>query len=291
MDMFRSITWKEERTNLQELFGQSEILEVSPLPSGLEADVYKVAADDKAFVLKIWNRNSRPNVALQYSILEQLHQQGISVSRPYGWGEDQDGHQVLLTSFDGQPVQKLNAAKLQVLAKVQTDIHKVKSDYLDRFSLPRYDFVLYFFPTIEEHADIRALLMELLHRIELNSSSLIHGDFNLGNVLESDDGKLTIIDWTNVQAGDVRYDIAWSVILMRIYVNDRLADRYRSALLRINPITDGEYEVFEAIACLRWMLLERLAYLSHNSHTRASLTAILRSNRYLDEGLLYDKKD
>ena len=39
-----------------------------------------------------------------------------------------------------------------------------------------------------------------------------HGDFHLGNIVEVDE-RYMVIDWTNGQLGDSRYDFAWSLTL------------------------------------------------------------------------------
>ncbi|WP_338080758.1 phosphotransferase family protein [Cohnella luojiensis] len=114
---------------------------------------------------------------------------------------------------------------------------------------------------------------------------VIHGDYNLGNILESD-GKYTIIDWTNVQLGDPRYDIAWSIILIWIYVSEKYSSTYRSEFITMNNYTANELEKFEAIACLRWILLNRIANLPKRHNTISTVRTILMKNKYLNEGLL-----
>jgi hypothetical protein len=86
--------------------------------------------------------------------------------------------------------------------------------------------------------------------------------------------------------GDVRYDIAWSVVLIRIYVNAKLANQYRAAFHRMSMIDEHDYEVFEAIACLRWLLLERFGYLRYDDRVRHHVAMIVRDNRYLNDELL-----
>nr|WP_240703172.1 hypothetical protein [Cohnella luojiensis] len=107
----------------------------------------------------------------------------------------------------------------------------------------------------------------------------------MGNILESD-GKYTIIDWTNVQLGDPRYDIAWSIILIWIYVSEKYSSTYRSEFITMNNYTANELEKFEAIACLRWILLNRIANLPKRHNTISTVRTILMKNKYLNEGLL-----
>jgi len=275
----------EAAENVAELLRQQEEVEVSPLPPGLEAEVYLVSAAGSTYVLKIWNRHSRPDVALQFSVLKRLYEQGAAVSRPYGWGVDKHGHQALLTSYDGNPVRRLDESILTELAQMLNAVHRIDPRSMSNISLPKYDLVSYYFPGVEQHPDLHRRLDDLMRHVRIDYSHIIHGDYNLNNILEHD-GKLTIIDWTNIQLGDVRFDIAWSVTLMRIYVNDQYAGLYRSAFISLHSIDDREYEVFEAIACLRWLLLERHGYLHDDDHIRHNVATIVEGNRYLDEELL-----
>lgn len=87
-----------------------------------------ITLPDRKLVLKIWNRESRPDVSIQYQVLEQLFRQGCAVSQPYAWGLDAEDHQVLLTSFDGMPVKKVKADSLTAIAANLLDVHKLKID-------------------------------------------------------------------------------------------------------------------------------------------------------------------
>jgi len=287
MDLIHSMAWKDMERDVIELFRQQENIVVSPLTPGLEAEVYLVSAAGSTYVLKIWNRQSRPDVALQYSILKHLYEQGAAVSRPYGWGEDKHGHQMLLTSYDGQPVRRLDESIITEMARMLNAVHRMEPHSMVNITLPKYDLVSYYFPGVEHHPDLRNRLNEMMQHAQAKHTHIIHGDYNLNNILELD-GKLTIIDWTNIQLVDARFDIAWSVTLMRIYVNDEYAGIYHSAFRRLYPIDEREYEVFEALACLRWLLLERHGQLHYNDHIRRNVAAIVSSNRYLSEELLRD---
>ncbi|KAJ3195637.1 hypothetical protein HK101_011573 [Irineochytrium annulatum] len=96
---------------------------------------------------------------------------------------------------------------------------------------------------IESHGDIQNLLANLIQHVQIRQECLIHGDYNLGNILEMD-GHYTIIDWTNGQYGDPSY-----------------GEMYRAAFAcsaSYNTYTQEEGQVFEAMACLRWILLKRV---------------------------------
>jgi hypothetical protein len=262
-DLIRNIIWKERCKDFQSLLAQDVSKNIIPMDSGLEADVFRISTTESNFVLKVWNRDSKP----------------------CGWGVDENNNQVLLTSFDGTPINKVNKLKLTEIANILTEIHKFPTDILGSRTMPRYDFVDYFFPGLDDQLDLKELLIQLVGSSKMEQNCLIHGDYNLGNILESD-GKYTIIDWTNVQLGDPRYDISWSIILIWIYVSERYCSTYRSVFLAMNKYTGDELEKFEAIACLRWILLNRIANLPKRYNTISTVRTILMKNKYLNEELL-----
>ncbi|MGG4345130.1 phosphotransferase [Paenibacillus lautus] len=196
MNTISDINWRDKSLVVDSLLEFSNSLTVVPLESGLEAEVTKICFDESSFVLKVWNKSSKPNVECQYMLLKALFNQGLSVSQPLGWGLDKDANQVLLTSYDGSPVMKVNQSKLINIAKILSDIHKIPLAKLSGSNIMKYEFINYFYPSIEEHKDIHMLLNHLVDLSDMKQDTLIHGDFNLGNILECE-GKYTIIDWTN----------------------------------------------------------------------------------------------
>ncbi len=287
-NIFNSITWEKKSNEFHSRLSEVSSDQISPMPSGLEAQVYKISTGADEYVLKVWNRDSKPDISKQYELLEGLYTQGIPLSKPLGWGVDAYHNQVLLTSFDGTPVSKLNKLKLETLADILTGIHKVPIETLATSSgLPSYDFVSYFFPGIEEHADIKEVLLPLVEGSQMGQHHLIHGDYNLGNILESD-GKFTVIDWTNIQLGDPRYDAGWSIFLMWIYASEKFGSLYRSFFLAKNTYLEEDMKRFEAIACLRWILLNRqAAELPNLKNTLIKVKNFIKNNAYMnDENLL-----
>ncbi|MCM3206247.1 aminoglycoside phosphotransferase family protein [Paenibacillus illinoisensis] len=263
--------------------------DVIPLSPGLEADVMKIVFDDQPYVLKIWNKDSKPNVGNQYKLLSKLRHNGICVSTPYGWGRDKEHNQVLLTSYDGVPVTELTSSKLAHLAQHLMEVHRFPLNEAgagqDGAYISRYDFVGYFFPSIELYEDISTHLSYLLQRVQLRQDCLIHGDYNLGNILEMEDD-YTIIDWTNGQLGDPRYDVAWSVFLITIYNGESYGEMYCAEFRRTASYSLEDEGFFEAMACLRWILLSRVTDVPMGPNVMQRVHRIAIHNPYLNESLL-----
>ncbi|MEK4327954.1 aminoglycoside phosphotransferase family protein [Paenibacillus sp. FSL R7-0297] len=284
-NILSNVRWKDRSTECELLLGNAGEAVITPLKGGLEAEVYKVTMPDTELVFKIWNRDSRPDISLQYKVLEQMYRHGCAVSQPYAWGLDPEDNQVLLTSFDGVPLKEANPSILTAIAENLLDIHNLPGESLTRINVPAYDFADYFFPEWGGQPEIRRLALGLADKAGITSHHLIHGDYHAGNILEAA-GSYTIIDWTNVQLGDPRYDIAWSILILRIYAGEQYSEVYRAAFLAKSSYSAAELELFEALACLRWLQLHRTTGIPVFQDTLSVVQTVLRRNSYLPEGLL-----
>lgn len=277
LDVVRGVRWIDGEDVTGRLAGIGEA-NIQPLSPGLEAEVALIRLEGEAFVLKVWNRQSKPDIGFQYRLLKSLHEQGMPVSKPLGWGMDASGNSVLLTSCDGAAIREGDADKLRRIAGLLLDVHRCRIDDLE---LPRYDFVSYFFPGIDAHPDLAAELAKLVEKVRPRQDTVIHGDYNFDNVLEAEDGSLTIIDWTNGQLGDARYDIGWSVFLADLYIDDNLTEAYRSAFLAGGGYEPEELEPFEAIGLIRWILLDRQYGMPRNETTEERLDMMMEKYRHI----------
>lgn len=151
---------------------------------------------------------------------------------------------------------KVNKAKITNMARILSDLHRIQVENLRNLQLPTYHFIDYFFPGAIEHPDLHQALMSLIETTPLRQQHIIHGDFHIRNMLEQND-RYTVIDWTNGQLGEPGYDFAWSLLLQKIYVTERHAALFRSAYLSDHNLPQQHLEGWEALACLRWLLLFR----------------------------------
>ena len=53
---------------------------------------------------------------------------------------------------------------------------------------------------------------------------LVHWDYHPNNVLQDADGRRWVIDWTQFQATDVRFDLTWTLLLVGAHAGQRWAD-------------------------------------------------------------------
>lgn len=279
-NILSKIDWTGRSNLLEELLKEPDGLVTQTLDQGFEAEVMKIVSGRGSFVLKIWNKSSRPDIRVQFLLLKELFERGIAVSRPLGWGRDAYGDQVLLTTFDGTPVKKVNAQKLAVFADLLAKLHQIKVNDLQDTPLPTYDFTSYFFPGAAEHADLSQSLIPLIQKADIKQESVIHGDFHLNNIVGGNK-RYTVIDWTNGQAGDPRYDFAWSVLLLSIYISETYAEVFRSAYLQQTEISPDELILFEGLAVLRWILLQRSGGVPIRPNTMKRITNLVNNNPFL----------
>jgi len=284
-DSWTNIEWHETTPILNNLTTSGGELTFSPLSPGLEADVVKITQGEKHFVLKVWNKRSKPDVLQQYRLLEALHYKGIRVSEPIGYGRTENGDSVLLARFHGSTVTKVNPSIFKKIAAVLADIHRLPPEELEDRVLARYDFVEYFFSGIEAFPAMKEELVRLVACADMRMDRIIHGDFNLANILE-ENGQYTVIDWTNGQLGDSRYDLSWTCLLLRIYLSESKSLTFLYKYLEEMPLATGELEIFEALACLRWLLLDRIAGLPKHGDTMKKVRKIIRDNRFLNERVI-----
>ncbi|MGQ8872558.1 phosphotransferase [Paenibacillus sp. TSA_86.1] len=125
----------------------------------------------------------------------------------------------------------------------------------------------------------------MIQRVQIRQKHLIHGDYNLGNIVEMN-GKYTIIDWTNGQYGDPRYDMAWSFFLITIYNGEKYGEFYQAELRAVNSSMPDEEPAFEALAWLRWVLLSRGGDVPGDSEVMRRVLNIAAQNPYLHANLL-----
>ncbi|WP_442603156.1 phosphotransferase [Paenibacillus sp. KN14-4R] len=278
----KSINWIDYNDKLDDLLRDADTLTVHPMTQGFEAEVKKVCSHDESFVMKIWNKASKPNIQFQYHLLSTLVDCGLSVSKPLGWGKNAEGNEVLLTTFDGNPISKINKKKITDMAHILSKIHHISLEDVQHLQLPKHDFIDYFYPEIEQHSDLQKVAEHLVELAKLRQDRVIHGDYHMYNVLESGD-QYAVIDWTNAQLGDTRYDFAWTYILIHIYVAERNANLFRSAYVLDHPMEQEELDLFIAIACVRWMLLNRSGGVPQGAKAMKQAQMLIEANPYLKE--------
>ena len=77
----------------------------------------------------------------------------------------------------------------------------------------------------------------------------VHWDFHPGNLLLRVDGSATVIDWTQIQVSDPRFDLAWTLMLVGAAEGWPWRDRILAEYERLAGAPIEELEWFEVAAC------------------------------------------
>lgn len=84
---------------------------------------------------------------------------------------------------------------------------------------------------------------------------LVHWDFHHENILVDAHEQAWVIDWTQFQATDVRFDLAWTLVVLASERSPETAQQVRAGYFAARGWTEAdvaaEMRVFEAAACLK----------------------------------------
>ncbi|MFD1886658.1 phosphotransferase family protein [Paenibacillus wenxiniae] len=279
MENVTDICWQVRSPELEILLTDDCMIET--LEPGFEAQVFKLLAGGKPYVLKWWNRESKPDMELQYNVLSMLHQHKLAVSNVYGYGTYQD-HGVLLTSYDGKPIRKITTPHVSLLARELAGLHKLATDELQEVDIPAYGQKSYFYSGIDQYAELSDALDELIRHIQWREPSIIHGDYHLANIVY-DGARYTIIDWTNVQQMDARLDLAWALLILQFYVSPRYERVFRQTYLDIQPQANDQLDAFTGLAFLRWLMQYEKGHTPRIPGARKRAQELVQHNKWLQQ--------
>ena len=99
------------------------------------------------------------------------------------------------------------------------------------------------FPDLAPFLPIMLWLEERRSLVPCHRPSPIHWDFHPGNLILRPDGGMSVIDWTQIQVSDPRFDLGWTLLLAGAYSGDQV----RNLILR-------EYQRFASLQ------IEQLAF-------------------------------
>jgi aminoglycoside phosphotransferase (APT) family kinase protein len=87
--------------------------------------------------------------------------------------------------------------------------------------------------------------------ITFEELSATHNDFHPNNILIDKTGNPFVIDWTAASLHDYRVDLAWTLILAKIYVDDSMREAILSGYEKVSQKKADNLHFFEVIGALR----------------------------------------
>lgn len=110
---------------------------------------------------------------------------------------------------------------LAMFTRLHKDVHKRRAPKL----FPLEDRLAYMIDQTEVLAPRRDSLFAMIASLAPDDH-ICHGDFNLSNVLLTDEGTLYIVDCAYAARGSAEFDAAVTYLLTRIRMNDEAAEMY-----------------------------------------------------------------
>ncbi len=86
-------------------------------------------------------------------------------------------------------------------------------------------------------------------RVPCRRPAPVHWDFHPANVLLAADGSATVIDWTQIELSDPRFDLAWTLVLVGAAEGWSWRERILAGYTRLAGAAPEELDWFEAAAC------------------------------------------
>jgi aminoglycoside phosphotransferase (APT) family kinase protein len=87
--------------------------------------------------------------------------------------------------------------------------------------------------------------------VRFGEPSLIHWDYHPWNVIVRSDGEPFVLDWTQAEVLDFRFDLGWTLVLIATHAHPRLAASVLQRYEQIARKKAEQMEYFEVAACLK----------------------------------------
>jgi aminoglycoside phosphotransferase (APT) family kinase protein len=81
--------------------------------------------------------------------------------------------------------------------------------------------------------------------------SVVHGDFHPENVLLNEQGEVSVIDWTQIEVSDFRFDLAWTLTIVNAFLGPEWRDMTLSEYEYLTQQQVADLDFFEVFACLK----------------------------------------
>ena len=117
----------------------------------------------------------------------------------------------------------------------------------------------------KELLDITKWLKMKADTIEFDELSATHNDFHPANILIDANGNPYVIDWTAADLMDYRVDLAWTLLLAKVYIGDETRDTILREYESVSQKSVEDIQFFEVFGCFR-RLTDNLVTISTDSN-------------------------
>lgn len=265
-----------------------QIHNFTKITSGWENEVYLFDAEYdiegkrnyEELVLRIYQgENVEGKAQREFKAMKRLHELRFPVPKVYTLETENHifGNPfVIMEKINGQELWKVidsaNSDRKMELAnqfcKIFVHLHSLDWRLLDFPQLPYnpkepYGYINNLLSWVQGYADrfpeskpfqpILDWLTDNYKSVPCERLSIVHWDYHPANLLLKDDGEAIVIDWTNVDIGDYRADLAWTLLLVSSYGNPEGRDIVLKAYENIAGHKADGIEFYEVFALARRM--------------------------------------
>jgi aminoglycoside phosphotransferase (APT) family kinase protein len=236
-------------------YENGRIINLNKMPGGASKETwaFDLYADDKThetlpMVLRIERRSPLPvsiDLKQEFSLMRIAYMEGVEVPKPYWYGDDSLGSPFyVIERIEGETIvkrlhrngqyKKARSLIPTQLGKILAKIHRIsvtkeRFDFLPWRSqdgspalgeLLFYDEILHQYSP-EPHPPLELALRWLEKNApKSNYEVLVHGDYRLGNIIFTQEGVQSILDWELSHIGDPMEDVGYISVQAWRFGND-----------------------------------------------------------------------
>jgi aminoglycoside phosphotransferase (APT) family kinase protein len=299
-----------------------QIHNFTKITSGWENEVYLFDAEYdiegkqnyEELVLRIYQgENVEGKAQKEFKAMKKLHELGFPVPKVYTLETENHifGNPfVIMEKINGQElgkvIDKVMPEKKMVLVnqfcKIFVNLHSLDWRLFDFPKLPYnpkepYGYINHLLSWVKRYADkfpqsepfqpVFDWLIDNYKAVPCERLSIVHWDYHPANLLLKDDGEAIVIDWTNVDIGDYKADLAWTMLLVSSYGNPEGRDIVLKAYENIAGDKVEGIEYYEVFALMRRMFTMYISMTigADKLGMRAEAVEMMKSNRKHIEAL------
>ena len=106
-------------------------------------------------------------------------------------------------------------------------------------------------PDLKAFSPVLDWLEERRNLVPCTGPAPVHWDFHPGNVILKPDGTAVVIDWTQIQVSDPRFDLAWTLLLAGAYAGENVREMILDEYQRMIGVPVEQLAFFDVASCLK----------------------------------------
>jgi len=208
---------------LSQLLGGAEIHGLHRLSGGASRETWRFDADDRPLILQRQRAGDERDMLVEAGVVKAAGHAGAPVPELIDARRRDDGMAfMVLEAIDGETIARkilrdddFSVARTRLVADLGAALARIHAlDASTIHGLQRTDQIEYYTGVLDELGQPHPVL-ELVRnwlidtRPESRGTSLVHGDFRLGNLIVGPDGLRAVIDWELAHLGDPMEDLGW----------------------------------------------------------------------------------